>query len=44
LVFEYLGLARRSNCLLETLKLAQTGIKLRDLKTALADSIRQFNS
>ena len=34
--------ARRSNCLLETGKLAQGGIKLRDVATALADSLRHW--
>ena len=36
------ALARRSNCLLETVKLAQSGIKMRDVVTALADSIHQW--
>ena len=34
--------ARRSNCLLETGKLAQGGIEMRDVKTALVDSLKQW--
>jgi len=40
--YQNAALARRSNCLLETVKLAQDGIKMRDLETALADSIRHW--
>jgi dTDP-4-dehydrorhamnose reductase len=36
-------LARRSNCLLETAKLAQSGIKVRDVETALADAISHWS-
>jgi len=38
--YQKAALARRSNCLLSSAKLAAHGIKLRDLETALADSIR----
>lgn len=34
--------ARRSNCLLETTKLATNGVKMRDVETALVDSIRHW--
>ncbi len=37
-------MARRSNCLMETAKLAQGGIRMRDLQTALADSIRAWQT
>jgi len=40
--YQKAALARRSNCLLETAKLAQGGIQMRDVTTALADSIRQW--
>ena len=40
--YQKAALARRSNCLLETVKLAQAGIKLRDIQTALTDSLRQW--
>ena len=36
------ALARRSNCLLETTKLAKCGIKMRDVETALTDSLRHW--
>jgi dTDP-4-dehydrorhamnose reductase len=36
------AVARRSNCLLETTKLARNGIKIRDVQTALTDSIRHW--
>ncbi len=42
--YQKAALARRSNCLLETTKLTQAGIKLRDLETALADSIRHWQA
>ncbi len=34
--------ARRSNCLLETEKLAAAGIRLRDVESALADSLKHW--
>ena len=37
--YQKAAVARRSNCLLDTSKLVQAGIKMRDVKTALADSI-----
>jgi dTDP-4-dehydrorhamnose reductase len=40
--YQEAALARRSNCLLETAKLAQGGIEMRDVKTALAHSIWQW--
>jgi dTDP-4-dehydrorhamnose reductase len=40
--YQNAALARRSNCLLETIKLAQGGIQVRDVKTALEDSIRHW--
>jgi len=40
--YQKAALARRSNCLLDAAKLAQSGIKIRDVETALADSIRNF--
>ena len=36
--------ARRSNCILETAKLTSAGIKIRDIETALADSIRGWKA
>jgi dTDP-4-dehydrorhamnose reductase len=36
------AVARRSNCLLETGRLARAGIEMRDVKTALAESIRNW--
>ena len=36
--------ARRSNCILETEKLIQAGIKMRDVETALSDSIKRWTS
>jgi dTDP-4-dehydrorhamnose reductase len=36
--------ARRSNCLLECQKLAQANIKLRDVESALADSLRRWTT
>jgi len=37
--YQKAALARRSNCLLETTKLARSGIRMRDVDAALADSI-----
>lgn len=42
--YQKAALARRSNCLLATVKLTQAGIKLRDVQTALEDSIRQWSA
>jgi dTDP-4-dehydrorhamnose reductase len=42
--YQKAALARRSNCLLESTKLASAGIKLRDLETALTDSLRHWTS
>jgi dTDP-4-dehydrorhamnose reductase len=42
--YEKGALARRSNCLLETSKLARAGIKMRDVETALADCIRHWTN
>ena len=41
--YQKAALARRSNCLLETAKLAQSGIKIRNLETALAETIRAMS-
>jgi dTDP-4-dehydrorhamnose reductase len=40
--YQKAALARRSNCLLETVKLAQGGIKMRDVGTALEEAIGQW--
>lgn len=40
--YQKAALARRSNCLLHSAKLATSGIKIRDVETALADSIRNW--
>jgi dTDP-4-dehydrorhamnose reductase len=42
--YQKAALARRSNCLLHPARLAAGGIKMRDLETALTDSIRQLAS
>jgi dTDP-4-dehydrorhamnose reductase len=36
--------ARRSNCLLETTKLAQAGIKMREVEDAIVDALRHWTS
>jgi dTDP-4-dehydrorhamnose reductase len=40
--YEKAALARRSNCLLETAKLARSGIQIRDVRTALEDCIKHW--
>jgi dTDP-4-dehydrorhamnose reductase len=40
--YQKAALARRSNCLLNPAKLVTSGIKMRDVETALADSIRHW--
>jgi dTDP-4-dehydrorhamnose reductase len=41
--YQKAALARRSNCLLETKKLAQAGVQVRDIATALINSIEHWN-
>jgi dTDP-4-dehydrorhamnose reductase len=40
--YQHAALARRSNCILETEKLTGAGIEIRDVASALSDSIRQM--
>jgi dTDP-4-dehydrorhamnose reductase len=40
--YQKAALARRSNCLLHSVKLATSGIKIREVETALTDSIRNW--
>ena len=42
--YQKAALARRSNCLLDTAKLLQGGVRIRDIETALADSIRNWST
>jgi dTDP-4-dehydrorhamnose reductase len=41
--YQKAALARRSNCLLEATKLMQAGIKLRDVESALVDSVTHWS-
>lgn len=41
--YQKAALARRSNCLLRPARIEAAGIKMRDLETALTDSIRQWS-
>jgi len=41
--YQKAALARRSNCLLETTKLAQSGIKMRGVPEALTDALRHWS-
>jgi len=40
--YQKAAVARRSNCLLDTTRLVSSGIKIRDVETALADCLRQW--